>query len=66
MLPDLRLPKIKDRLLQKLPLNQIDTDPELEYEDQDDLPLEEEDLEIEPKLYEYILVIDRSGSMAGS
>eukprot|EP00347_Sterkiella_histriomuscorum_P017977 403347255 len=71
ILPDIRAPKIKDRFLHKLkhiPEGQIDTDPSLIYEEPQEVTQrfeDEEDLVVEPKLLEYIFLIDRSGSMSG-
>ncbi|CDW72317.1 UNKNOWN [Stylonychia lemnae] len=75
VLPDLRRPKIRDRFLNKInsKLGQIDTDQQSLYEDENQIEDQEEEkcsqdqeeIEIEPKLLEYVFLIDRSGSMQG-
>ncbi|CDW90556.1 von willebrand factor type a domain containing protein [Stylonychia lemnae] len=74
ILPDLRMPKIRDRFhltySNKLK-TQIDTDQSCVYEDQSKYEVRKEDLENDeieynPKEYEYIFFIDRSGSMSGT
>ena len=65
MLPDLRAPKLRNRFLSKFEGSQvIDNDKAYNYEAK---KVEEEDDEeiVEPKLSEYIFLIDRSGSMEG-
>jgi hypothetical protein len=69
ILPDLRAPKFKDRTLKCLVKGQVDTDRDAVYDPQmteDEEEESDEIVELEPKLYEYIFLIDRSGSMSGS
>eukprot|EP00347_Sterkiella_histriomuscorum_P022926 403336630 len=67
--PDIQAPKIRNRLLNKLKHleeGQIDTDSTLIYQEpQDSIDFDSDDCYIEPKLYDYIFLIDRSGSMTG-
>lgn len=65
ILPDIRPPKIKAKYLPNI--LKIDTsqsalyDPKVEEEEESD-----DIFAIEPKLYEYVFLIDRSGSMSGT
>lgn len=61
MLPDLRHPKIKAKFLHNSKL--IDTDPDKFYISQEGVAEEDEIVDI--KVYDYVFVIDRSGSMGG-
>ncbi|TNV84285.1 hypothetical protein FGO68_gene9917 [Halteria grandinella] len=68
-LTDLRPAKVKAQCLPNLSKGAIDTDPNRIYESltQDDSESESFNfVEVEPKLYEYIFLLDRSGSMGGA
>ena len=72
-LPELRPLKLRDEFFLKRDPGQIDTDPEALYEITKDAKTEEvkEDLKeqeeelVDPYLFEYVFIIDRSGSMYG-
>jgi Mg-chelatase subunit ChlD len=71
-LPDIRPAKIKESCLPNLKKGEVDTDQKLSYlgdfveADEKEDGEDDSTMEIEPKLYEYIFLIDRSGSMSGS
>ena len=67
ILPDLRAPKIKASFFNKNKIPELDTSSKLKYEvsPDEEEDEEEEEVEFEPKLYEYVFLIDRSGSMSG-
>eukprot|EP00347_Sterkiella_histriomuscorum_P020358 403338114 len=72
ILPEIRTPSIQDRFyhkLDKLPENEIDQDQSLQYDESEEETIrldQESNIVMEPKLLEYIILIDRSVSMYGS